>query len=208
MSDSFPALTKEQLDSLRKGDEAAWTAFVTMVMPVIDATVAWGKWRFIPQVRQDLAQRILSVLPQALNKYTGGASVKTFIQRICIYQCIDEVRRQFRERQVFVDVQGGGDDDADVVPPERDMPSGEAFDPVQVILKRELGRLVLGLLESMEERCRVILRLFYIDDLPYKDIAQRLQIAINTVGARLSRCYEQFKSQIKNSEDLRNYFFG
>lgn len=190
-----------QLARLKAGDEAAWREFLQNADPVIGCVVHWAKWRFSAQVCEDLKHEVRSALPQALAAFTGNASVHTLVRRICAYKCIDEVRRQVRDRAVFLDAEAPGAETAAHAREPRD-----SFDPARAILQLELRKMVAQVVTALGEKCAEILRLCYQEGLAYREIARRLGISINTVGPRLAGCYRQFKRKVENNPRLKDYF--
>jgi RNA polymerase sigma-70 factor (ECF subfamily) len=204
----LPPVTSEQLAALKSGDENAWRRFLPQTTPIITRIVSWSKWHFVEQTKKDIFQRIQAALPQAIASFAGNASVHTLIRKISVYQCIDEVRRQVRRREIFVD-------DA-LETEEREFPGtdefalriGEQFNPVQAILKQELTEMVEKVLTSLSALCAEVLRLCYLEGLTYKEMAARLGVSINTIGPRLAGCYGKWKEGIRNDPVLRDYFFN
>ena len=203
-----PPVTSEQLAALKSGDENAWRQFLPQTAPIITRIVSWSKWHFTEHTKEDIFQRIQAALPQAIANFAGNASVHTLIRKISVYQCIDEVRRQVRRREIFVD--------EDMEMQEREPPGtaefalriGEQFNPVQTILKRELIEMVEKVLTSLSALCAEVLRLCYLEGLTYREMAARLGVSINTIGPRLAGCYGKLKKEIRDNPVLKDYFFS
>ncbi|HBA84749.1 MAG TPA: hypothetical protein DCZ95_11700 [Verrucomicrobia bacterium] len=199
-------VSDEQLAALQSGDESAWNDFLPRASTIIRYVVSWPRWHFDEQVREDLLRRIQSALPQALKQFAGQSSVHTLIRKISVYQCIDEVRRQIRDRKVFLNQVLEGEEDE----PNRSevalFPAGESFDPVKTILKLELAEIMHQGMASLSSTCTEVLRFCYLDGLSYKEMAARLGISINSIGPRLAACYDRFKENIKKNPVLRDYF--
>jgi RNA polymerase sigma-70 factor (ECF subfamily) len=62
------------------------------------------------------------------------------------------------------------------------------------------ARIVLDALLRVNERYRATLKLFYLSELSYKEIAETLGMPIGTVMSRLSRGKEQLKSILRSME--------
>lgn len=57
---------------------------------------------------------------------------------------------------------------------------------------------MLEALAGLEEPYRVVLSLFYLEDCPYKDIAEILGVPMGTVMSRLARAKEALRERLKN----------
>lgn len=62
------------------------------------------------------------------------------------------------------------------------------------------GAAVLAALGKMDETYRAPLALFYLEEHPYRDIAEILEIPIGTVMSRISRGKELLRNQISKKE--------
>jgi RNA polymerase sigma factor (sigma-70 family) len=192
-------IQSDTLQSLLKGSPAAWENFFRQYQPLITSVVSWSKWRFDLHTRDDIAQQIRMELPRALAGYTGQSSLDYFIKRICIHRCVDEVRRQFKERQRFVPLDSENGSSSHPV-------AGAEYDPIRQIILAERASALKRLLESMEPACHSVIKPFYLKNLSYKDLSQRLGISVNTVGSRLARCLEKLRLMIEGDRAAREYF--
>jgi RNA polymerase sigma-70 factor (ECF subfamily) len=55
-------------------------------------------------------------------------------------------------------------------------------------------------LQSLPDEFRLVVMLFYFEDIPYKEIAERLQVPIGTVMSRLSRGKKLLRGQLLNTD--------
>jgi RNA polymerase sigma-70 factor (ECF subfamily) len=184
---------------LLDGDPAAWEDFFRQRQSLISSVVSWSKWQFDIHTQNDIAQQIRMELPKALAGYTGQSSLDYFIKRVCIHRCVDEVRRQFKERQRLVSL----DSESNAHPTPV---AGAEYDPIRQIVLAERASALKQLLDSMEPACYSVIKPFYMENLSYKDLSQRLGVSVNTVGSRLARCLEKLRQKIEKDGVTREYF--
>ncbi|WP_027138014.1 RNA polymerase sigma factor [Gaetbulibacter saemankumensis] len=67
----------------------------------------------------------------------------------------------------------------------------------QRIIKEETHRLILQALESLPKKCRQVFEMCCIENLKYKEVAETLNISINTVKSQRARAIEILKMQLK-----------
>lgn len=114
---------------------------------------------------------------QKLPRLQEPAYFHTWLTRILLYRCYDMLRRQKRVIPVEqVPEQAGGP------------PSDTALD-------------VDAALSALAKNDRLVLTLFYLDDLSTRQIAQILSLNENTVRTRLSRARARFKAVWQSKED-------
>ena len=183
------------VDALGRGDETAWNAFFSEYDPVIRSVVAWPKWHFEIHVREDLEQTIRAEIHRCISNLQQESQLKAFVKRICVNRCIDEVRRQVRERQVLrpmaVKIEDGEWK-------EIDPRAGPEFNPVTAVIAAERASELKRVLADLESPCRSAIQRFYVDGASYREMAELEGISINTVGSRLARCLEKLRKLMKH----------
>ena len=189
----------DTLQSLLNGDPEAWEDFFRQYHSLITSVVSWSKWRFDLHTRNDIAQQIRMELPRAIASYSKQSSLDYFIKRICIHRCVDEVRRQFKERQRVVSIDSENK-------PHPNLMAGVEYDPIRQIILAERASALKQLMNSMEPACHSVIKPFYMENFSYKALSQRLGVSVNTVGSRLARCLEKLRQQIENDGVAMEYF--
>ncbi len=127
----------------------------------------------------DLSQEAWVKGWQRLKQFQGDSSFVTWMTRIVINLCLDQLRKQKRQRAESIELmeeESGG--------VERQMPV-VTVNPTEGLERSELRQRIdkaLGLL-SYEHRTVLILHEF--EDLEYKEIAKRMECSIGTVMSRL-----------------------
>lgn len=66
------------------------------------------------------------------------------------------------------------------------------------IIEEETYAILFQALETLPTKCRKVFELSCLDGIKYKDIAEDLQISINTVKSQRARAIELLKSYLKN----------
>jgi len=189
------------LESLRNGDEGAWRDFFRQYDRLLQSVASWSKWHFSYHDIKEVTQDIRRQMPGSIKNFKGDASLEYFIKKVSIHVCVDRVRRNVRENSRFVQMSPIADDD-DV--PSWDPPAGREFDPVEKIQDAEIAAQVRSLVNTMDETCRHAISLFYLKDLSYKEMSDKLGIAVNTVGSRLAKCLDKLRQMAGSSLEAGN----
>ncbi|MEN2487164.1 RNA polymerase sigma-70 factor [Flavobacterium sp. B11] len=80
--------------------------------------------------------------------------------------------------------------------------SHETLDFDFTILEEELYATLIQALNSLPEKCKEVFELSCIEGLKYKDVAEQLNISINTVKSQRARAIELLKVKLKNHSEL------
>ena len=141
------------------------------------------RWGFGPDL-EDMHQRIRLRLLMSLKNFEGRSSLKTYVCRVAIYTCTDEVRRRRRlkEQLNFADTW----DVPDMSPSALDMLEAD-----------ERARLLSKLVSFATPECRDLWEMIYIDEMPFAQIARALGIRPGTVKSRAARCREKARVVLK-----------
>jgi len=140
----------------------------------------------------DLTQEIFLRALRALRRfqYQGEASFRTWLHRIAVNACINEIRRRKRRSQVEgpsldEDIEGEDGPMARVVPDETQSP--------HVLAERAaVRRAVRRIIETMSPKHRAVLTLVDLEGSNYEEAAATLGCPVGTLKSRLARARKQF----------------
>jgi RNA polymerase sigma-70 factor, ECF subfamily len=161
----------------RRGDMAAFEELVARHRDKIYAR-AYSMMRNEEEA-VDLSQEAWVKGWQRLKQFQGESSFGTWMTRIVINLCLDQLRKQKRQRSESIEAM---DEESGGV--ERQMPV-VTTNPTAGLERRELRQRIdraLGLL-SYEHRTVIVLHEF--EDMEYKEIARTMGCSIGTVMSRL-----------------------
>ncbi len=127
----------------------------------------------------DLSQEAWVKAWQRLHQFQGDSSFATWMTRIVINLCLDQIRRQKKMRAESIEQieeEAGG--------VERQMPV-EHVNPTEGLEKEELRIRIDEAMAKLTEAHRTVLVLHEFQGLEYKEIAKKVGISIGTVMSRL-----------------------
>jgi RNA polymerase sigma-70 factor (ECF subfamily) len=116
---------------------------------------------------------------QRLSQFQGSSSFVTWMTRIVINLCLDQLRKQKRQRSESIEAleeESGG--------VERQMPV-VAANPTEGLERTELRARIDRALGQLSQDHRTVLVLHEFEELEYKEIAKRMSCSIGTVMSRL-----------------------
>ncbi len=139
-----------------------------------------GAYEFDPDLRLDLTQDMALALWQALPKFEGRSSLKTFAARIAHYRGIDHVSREKRKPKT--------------APPHREVPApGPGLD-VQLARKQQ-GLALLKAVQNLPLPLRQVATLA-LEGFEPREIADSLGITANNASVRLNRAKAALKKEL------------
>lgn len=127
----------------------------------------------------DLSQEAWVKGWQRLAQFQGESSFATWITRIVINLCLDELRKQKRHRTESIeemDEESGG--------VERQMPA-ITINPTERLERGELRQRIERALGQLSHEHRTVLVLHEFEEMEYKEIAKTMDCSIGTVMSRL-----------------------
>lgn len=127
----------------------------------------------------DLSQEAWVKGWQRLKQFQGDSSFVTWMTRIVINLCLDQLRKHKRQRAESIEQL---EDDLGGV--ERQMPA-VTVNPTEGLERTELRARIDKALGQLSYEHRTVLILHEFEDLEYKEIAKRMQCSIGTVMSRL-----------------------
>jgi RNA polymerase sigma-70 factor, ECF subfamily len=127
----------------------------------------------------DLSQEAWVKGWQRLAQFQGESSFATWITRIVINLCLDELRKQKRRRTESIeelDEEAGG--------VERQMPT-ITTNPTERLERGELRQRIDRALQQLSHEHRSVLVLHEFEEMEYKEIAKAMDCSIGTLMSRL-----------------------
>lgn len=178
MDHDYPALA--EADLVRLAQKGSMTAFEELVARHRDKIYA----RAYSMMRNedealDLSQDAWVKGWRRLAQFQGDSSFVTWMTRIVINLCLDQLRKQKRQRTESIEAleaDGGGI--------ERRMPVVTP-NPTEGLERAELRQRIDRALAQLSHEHRTVLVLHEFEELEYKEIAKRMKCSIGTVMSRL-----------------------
>jgi RNA polymerase sigma-70 factor, ECF subfamily len=127
----------------------------------------------------DLSQEAWVKGWQRLNQFQGDAKFGTWMTRIVINLCLDQLRKRKRQQTESIeemDEESGG--------VERQMPV-VVTNPTEGLERGELRKRIDQALGQLSEEHRTVLVLHEFEEMEYKEIARTMDCSIGTVMSRL-----------------------
>lgn len=143
-----------------------------------------------PSAAADTTQVVFLRVFEALHSFRGDAGFGTWLYRICMNVCLDELRRRKHQPLSLTEE----DEDGEALG-ERDVPD-ESEQPARTVEQRELQRLVHEGIGRLPEDFRAIIVLYDLRGLSYQEIAEVLDIPLGTVKSRLNRARAALRAEM------------
>ncbi len=139
-----------------------------------------------PEDAADLTQEAFIRLFRALPQYSGESRFTTWLYRLVINLGRDELRRRGRQVPLISPDEQQEQTILGTVP-DRD----RWINPELALDSHEVRTQVRQALSQLETPYRLVLTLYYFEDLKYADIAEILDIPLNTVKSHIRRGKER-----------------
>jgi RNA polymerase sigma-70 factor (ECF subfamily) len=127
----------------------------------------------------DLSQEAWVKAWQRLAQFQGDSSFATWMTRVVINLCLDQLRRQKRQRAESIEAM---DEESGGV--ERQMPP-VTFNPTERLERGELRARIEAAMSKLSHEHRTVLVLHEFEEMEYKQIAKVMGCSIGTIMSRL-----------------------
>lgn len=177
ITDNSSASDEQLVGAAKDGDMAAFEELVARHRDKIYAR-AFSMMRNEDEAI-DLSQEAWVKSWQRLKQFQGDSSFGTWMTRIVINLCLDQLRRRKRQRTESIeemDEESGG--------VERQMPV-VIVNPTERLERGELRKRIDGALQQLSHEHRTVLVLHEFEEMEYKEIARTMGCSIGTVMSRL-----------------------
>lgn len=176
------------IQRLKRGDPAAYREFVERHQARVYRTVASITGN--REDARDITQEVFLKAFEAIGQFRGGSTINTWLHRISVNLCIDQIRTRKKWNQGNEYDFGDEFEDKTASIPD----TGE--DPLDTALKDETSTKVQGALQALSEDHRTILILREVEGMPYEEIAEVLGVGTGTVMSRLHYARSSLKKKM------------
>ena len=152
---------------------------------------------------KDLSQEVFLKVYRNLSKFDEKSAFSTWIYRIAVNTCIDEMRRRKGKQTYSLEAEI---EDTEGSYQKQFADTGET--PEESLMRKEGQSEVLRALETLSPEHKTAIVLRDIRGFSYEEIAEMTDTALGTVKSRISRARIQLKEEIlkireRKSNDLR-----
>ena len=143
---------------------------------------------------QDCLQEAMLRIYRAIVGFKGQSSFGTWVYRITMNTCLDELRRKKNRQNTSLDSL-------------LDMgwsPSDDQNAPESHAMRAETRRALNAAIAELPEDMRAAVVLRDIQGFAYDDIARMLEINVGTIKSRISRGREKLREKLKENAELFN----
>lgn len=140
---------------------------------------------------QDIAQEVFIRVYRSIDKFEFDASFFSWIYRITVNLCIDELRRKKIKRALSLDFLTEG-------ALEKEKKSKDLVLASDGVLDDEKREIVLDALQKLSQEHKQVIVLREYEELSYAEIAAYLGISIQAVKSRIFRAREDLRTLLKD----------
>jgi len=147
---------------------------------------------------EDLAQTVMLKVSEGLPGFRGEASLSTWIYRIATNAALDRLRKTGREQTEVQDdlqsiqTQPEIDSDLESFALEAQIPSVE-----ETAIREEMSACVREFVERLPETYRTVMVLSELEGFKNAEIAEILEVSLDTVKIRLHRARERLRKELQ-----------
>ncbi|MBQ3223177.1 MAG: sigma-70 family RNA polymerase sigma factor [Clostridia bacterium] len=141
---------------------------------------------------QDCVQDAMLRIYRALDRFKGQSSFSTWVYRITMNTCLDELRRRKVRASTSLDtlLESGWS------------PTDETDTPERHAIEAERRKALSGAIQSLPEDMRSAIVLREMQGLSYEEISDVLSVNVGTIKSRISRGREKLRQLITSKPEL------
>ncbi len=139
---------------------------------------------------QDLSQEIWIKIYRSLDRFDGMSAFSTWIYRIAVNACIDEMRKRKGKQSISMEEAAEKDDGIGL------QIADEGVTPEESFMQKEAYQELLSAMEKLSPEHKAVLILRDVKGLSYEEIAEIMNLQEGTVKSRLFRARGNLREEI------------
>ena len=186
---------KQLVDNLIQGDENSFRMMVNQYRQ----TVVNVCFRIMLNTEdaEDIAQEVFIEVFFSINKFRGASKLSTWIHRIAVSKCLDEIKKRNRKKRIAMFGKTTGLDE--VV----HWLSGNDFADAHIIHSEELEKLDIAL-NKLPENQRIALALSKIEGLSNAEISEILEKSVSSIDSLVFRAKQNLLINLNTNSKVFN----
>ena len=179
----------ELLAKFKKGDQQAFELLVRKYKTTVFNTIysVMGN----AQEADDIAQEVFLKVYTKADSFKGESSFSTWLYRITVNRCIDELRRR-KNKIISYEIEFNQEEKLKL----KDVLASRENDITEKLRQKELQDIIQKAMNSLPEKYRIILTLREIEGLSYNEISQIMKISLAKVKIWLFRARQKLKEKL------------
>lgn len=146
------------------------------------------------QDAEEAAQDVFVKVHQKLPSFQEKSSLKTWVYRIAVNQCLDVLKAKKRQKRFgFLKSIFAGPDEKAIEISDFNHPGIQMED-------REALESLFQKINGLPETQKTVIILKYLDDLPQKEIADIMQVSVKAVESLLMRGKQNLEKKLDSTE--------
>jgi len=161
------------------GNELAWSAIIDRYKRLIYSVPV--RYHLNADEAADIFQAVCVELFEELPRLRDAAALRKWLVTVTVHQCFHWKRKQSR---------------IDPYEAEHEQEDTSSFGlPAGLVEQIEREQMLRQALEELTPRCRKMLEMLFLDEnpAPYADVANRLGLAIGSIGFIRQRCLKRLR---------------
>ena len=189
MTEREKSIEKELVLRVKNGDVDAFSEIIKMYEKKICSTIFFMVKN--ENMVEDIAQEVFIKIYKNLPKFNEQSSLYTWIYRITINACYDEIKKEKKVVYLsnYLENENGEEQEVEF---EDETQNVEEF-----IEKSADKDTLIKCIKSLPDEMRALIILRDIKDFSYWEIADMLKLKLGTVKSRLSRARKELKNELK-----------
>lgn len=149
---------------------------------------------------EDLTQEVFVKVDKALESFRGEAQLSTWIYRVATNAALDRLRSSSYKQKDRECVPVDSTDRNVPEPEDKNVWTGEKKPDVdQQLIRQEMNSCVRGYIDQLPEDYNVVMILSEVEGLKNREIAEILEVSLDTVKIRLHRARAKLKESLDSN---------
>lgn len=180
---------KELIIRAKKGDDLAFEEIVKLYEKKICQTILFMVKN--DSVVEDVAQEVFIKIYKNISKFNEQSSLYTWIYRITINACYDEIRKEKKVvyLSTFVENENGEEQEIDFEDSSQNV--------AEIVEKEATKTELIDAIKKLPEDARALIVLRDIREFTYWEIADMLKLKLGTVKSKINRARKQLRDELK-----------